>query len=156
VFKVEKIAKGRILYYLAGNPFAIRDVEVIYEAVRSGDLDISGTMPAIADFRDVDLLQVPSMDLKNYMFRRGRANNGRKAGPLACLCGDSGSFGMARMYGALGDAWSVRDGSDFYPCYDLEDGLTWLLSKIDLPQVDRASLIADIETARSRVLHVET
>lgn len=135
-----------ILFLKAEEPFSVDDVIAFTGAVAKGaHPGVALDMPAVLDIRGVNLVRIPTADITRYVMRRRALTEQPRAGYMAIVCGDMGSFGMLRMFGIVSELSGLRMEEMLCITMDLAEAVAFICDKTGRPAEDRAALLRRVE-----------
>jgi hypothetical protein len=135
-----------ILYLRAEEPFTVDDVVAFTTAVANGaHPGVTLDMPAVLDFRRVDLIRIPTADISRYVMRRRALTDPPSAGYMAIVCGDIGSFGMLRMFGVLAELSGLRSEKLLCVTLDMAEAVGFICDRTGRADAERERLFARME-----------
>lgn len=137
MFMGSPIGNTGILFYRGGPPFSIDQIirfkTDIFRGCHKG-MDLH--MPAVADFRALDLGSVPSVEINRYIMARS-ALGLSSAGPLAILCEDMRSQLVLRLYSVMAELAGLRNETDMMVTGCPEDAIAFVCDRAGIPKYRR-------------------
>ncbi|WP_417206226.1 hypothetical protein [Antarctobacter sp.] len=150
MFDVKAICDGRITLACVSNPFSMVEASAALDRIRSGEIaGADMASPVLVDVRTVRLALLPTSEFVTYFRHRARGGIARSGNLMACLCDDSGSFGMLRMFGIMADLEGVRPEDNYFVTESLEEAALWLTQRAGVDDAVRADIIAETEAFRA-------
>lgn len=152
MFGAKAICDGRIALLSAVKPFSMIDVNVRLGSIAAGnEPGLSVDMPMLTDARGVSLARLPTEQFMEYFRRRSREGIPHTGNLLACVCGDTGSFGMLRMFGILAELEGIRPEKRYFVSQDLSEVSAWMAEQVGMEDGAADRIAAEVDLFREEL-----
>ena len=152
MFVPRPIEDGQAVVICAANPFAIVESSSLLERAALGQVpDVTPSSPVLIDVRTVRMARLPTADILGFFRNRARKGIPSTGNPLACVCDDSGTFGMLRMFGILAELEGVRREDRFFVSEDIDEAAEWLAGIAGLPDGAPGRIVAEADAFRAEL-----
>lgn len=152
MFDVKGICRGRITLTCVTNPFSMVEASAALARIKAGEIEGAGmSYPMLVDVRTVRLARLPTAEFVAFFRQRARDNIARTGNLMVCLCDDSGTFGMLRMFGIMADLDGVRPEDNYYVTESLDDAAGWVTARAGFEASLRAEIVRETDAFRARL-----